>query len=115
MTRNLIRARARLRFSPRRANTRADRLRDRQQLFLRQELVEQLRLVRHRAEAAADVELEAALPLPSTIWVLAMAPRSWMFVRPQAFCCAAREGDLELAAEVLRVGVAQQEERQALA
>src|SRR5207249_1834015 len=41
----------------------ADRPRHRQQFFLGQELVEQLGLVRHGAEAAADVQLEPALLL----------------------------------------------------
>ena len=38
-----------------------DRLRCRQKLFFRQKFIEQLRLVRHRAETAADVKREAAL------------------------------------------------------
>ena len=44
----------------------AHRLRQRQELLFGHELVEQLRRVRHRAEPAADVELEAAFGLPST-------------------------------------------------
>ena len=89
-------------------------LRQRQQLLLGQELVEQLRGVRHRAEPAADVELEAALrPCRRPRACCAMQPRSWKLVRPQAFVLAAGERDLELAPEVLRVVVAEQEERRA--
>ncbi len=40
-----------------------DRLQGRQQFFFGQKLIEQFRLVRHRAQTAADVEREAALLL----------------------------------------------------
>ena len=87
----------------------ADGLRQRQQLLLGHELVEQLRLMRHRAEPAADVELEAALRLA----VLIAGDRDAADVvevgQAAGVVAAAGERDLELAAEVLRVVVAEQE------
>ena len=97
-------------FSPYLAKTRPIARHKRQQFFLRHELREQLRLLRHGAEAAADVELEAAFA------VLNDADRADVVDPDQAagFVAAAGERDLELAAEVLRVGVAEQEIRRRL-
>ena len=76
VTRNFRRAVLRFFFSPSRAKTRRDRLRDRQDLFFGTEFVEQLGLMRDGAQAAADVEFEAALRLAVVSRVTAMAPRS---------------------------------------
>ena len=86
-----------------------DRLRQRQELFLRQEFVEQLGLVGHRAQPAPDVGDEPAAQLP----VDGAGGRHQAQVvhryQPARVLAAARERHLELAAEVLRVGMAQQE------
>ena len=74
----------------------AHRLRDRQQLFLGQELVEQLapgaapRRARRRRRARSRAGLAVHLARA------AMAPRSWMFVRPQALCSQPEKAILNL-------------------
>ena len=86
-----------------------DRLRDRQQLVRCQEVGEQLGLMRHRAEPAADVQLEAA---PGLAVHLAGHRHGAQVVHPHqpaGLVAAAGEGDLELAPEVLHVGMAEQE------
>ena len=55
-----MRAVLRFFFSPSRAKHAGDGLRQRQQFFFGQEFFEELGLMRHRAEPAADVDLEAA-------------------------------------------------------
>ena len=85
-----------------------DRLRDRQQLLGGQEVGEQLGLVRHRAEPAAHVQLEAALRLAIH---LARHRHGAQVVHPHQaarLVAAAGEGDLELAPEVLHVGMTEQ-------
>ena len=109
-----MRAVLRFFFSPRRAKTRAIACASGQQFLFGHEIGEQLGLLRHGAEAAADVDLEAALPLPVHLSqrrhradIVHVRQRAGLFA-------AARKGDLELAPEVLRVGMAEQEIRQRL-
>ena len=109
-TRNLMRARLRFAFSPRRAKTRAIACTAGSSSSTGAVLVEQLGLVRRGAEAAADVEVEAAaLDAVHAPSLRAMAPKSCIITSPQASPRAAGEGDLELAPEVLAVRVAEQE------
>ncbi len=80
-------------------------LREREELLLGAELVEDLRLDRHGAEPTADHDVEAALP------VAHLRDRAEVVERdePARVLVTARERDLELAAEVERVGVPEQE------
>ncbi len=112
LTRNLKRARARFSLLAEAREHAAHRLRDRQELFLGQELVEELRVLRHRAEAAADVVLEAALRFAVDDARARDAADVVEVGQAARVVLAARERDLELAAEVLRVVVAEQEERE---
>ena len=104
-----MRARSRCFFSPSRAKTREIACVSRQQFFLGKKLVEQLRVVRHGAQTAADIEFEAAPHFP----VLDARDGDGAHVvhvhQAAGFLAAAGEGDLELAAEVLRVRVAEHE------
>ena len=86
------------------------RLRDREQLLFREEGVEQLRLVGHRAEPAADIEGEAAVAVDD----LRDGPQVVHLRQAAGLAFAAGEGGLELAAEVLGVLVAEQELRAGL-
>ena len=75
----------------------ADGAGQRQQLFLGDELGEQLRLVRHGAEAAADVELEAAdfLAVDRPAWRRCRRGRGWL-TRAQASCSQPEKAILNL-------------------
>src|SRR5690606_40249275 len=85
------------------------RLRQGKHLLLGHELVEELGLVRHGAEAAADVNLETAPPLPVDLAGLRDEAHVVDVHEGAGVVAAAREGDLELAPEVLRVRMAEQE------
>ena len=98
-------------FSPRRANTRHTACAIGSSSSSGTNSSNSCAVLRHRAEAAADVELEAALHLAVDDARARDAPMSWKLVRPHGVVLAARERDLELAAEVLGVVVAEQEER----
>ena len=87
----------------------ADRLRQRQQLLLGDEVVEQLGLMGNRPEATTDVELEAAL-LDAVLFSHDRHRTDVVHVcQAAAMARTAREGDLELTPEVLGVLVAEQE------
>ena len=101
VTRNLRRARVAVLLLAQPREDAADGLGERQQFFFGHELVEQLGLVRHGAEAAADVELEAALDLPSTRASRRCRRGRAVVTSAAGLSLAAGEGDLELAAEVL--------------
>ena len=110
LIRNFRRALARLVALAEAREHAADRLRHRQQLAFGQEFVEQQRRLRHRAEAAAHVVLEAAHGLAVDGAGAGDAAHVVEVRQPARVVLAAREGDLELAAKVLGVVVAQQEE-----
>src|SRR5262249_7125212 len=87
-------------------------LRDGEELLLGQELVEDESVLRHGADPPAHGPLEAARRL-AVDDARARDGAEVVEVRDAAgVVLATREGDLELAAEVLRVVVAEQEERQ---
>ncbi len=87
------------------------RLGDGQQLLFRKEGVEQLRRLRHGPEAPADHQLEPALRLAVFDARAGDGAHVVKVGEPAGVVLAARERDLELASEVLRVVVAEQEER----
>src|SRR5213075_1756374 len=78
------------------------------QFFLGKELFEQLRLMWHRAEPTADVNLEAALDFPINRARGGDATQIVHRDQRARFVLASAERDLELPAEVLCVGMAQQ-------
>ncbi len=86
-----------------------DRLDGGQELFDRVVLVEQLRLVRRGAQPAADVEIEGALLDPVDRGGAGDGAEVVHHHQAAGLAGAAREGGLELAPEVLAVGVAEQE------
>jgi hypothetical protein len=85
-----------------------DTLHLRQQLFLRRELGEHLRLVGHGAEASAHHDLEAALAVHHPSHEASVV----QLHQTAGLVLAAREGGLELAAEVLNVRMSQHEAHQ---
>ena len=89
-------------------------LRDGKELLLGEELVEDLGRLRDRAQPAADDDLEAALD--DAVDLARARDRAQVVEVGEAarVLLAARERDLELAPEVLRVVVAEQEERHGL-
>src|SRR5581483_1750989 len=82
----------------------ADGLGERQQLLLRDEIGHQLGLLRHGAKAAADIEGKAAL----TVLDLGDEPDIVDVCQRASLFGAAGKRNLELAAELLGVGVADQ-------
>ena len=103
-----MRARARLRFSPSREHPR-DRLQGGQHFGLSHERIEERRLVGHRAETAPDVDLESALRACAGL----PGPRDHAEVvhvdETARMLPAPRERHLGLAAEVLGVGMPEEE------
>ena len=87
---------------------------DGQQFLGGYELVEELGLVWHRAQAAADVELKAALFLAVDGLDHGDAAEVVHVGQAAGFVLAAGEGDLELAPEVLAVGMPEQEAHEGL-
>ena len=90
----------------------AHRLGQRQDFFLGNEFIQQLRLVRHGPQAAADVEREAALQLAVPCLCLGNEAHVVHVRQAATLVRAAGKSDLDLAAEVLGVLVVQQEVRQ---
>jgi hypothetical protein len=84
-------------------------LRDGKELLLGHKSVEELRLMRHRSQTPTHVQLEA--PLANAVLVAGHGDAAEIVQLDQAapLIGASREGDLELAPEVLRVGMAQKE------
>ena len=91
-----------------------DRLHRRQQLFFRQKLIEELRLVRHRAQTAADVERKAALHFAVDDSCLSDGAHVVHGHQAARILLAAGKRDLHFASEVLSIGVAHQEFRASL-
>ena len=104
-----MRARLRFFFSPSRAKTRAMACASGSISSGGDERVEQLRLVGHGAQAAADVHLEAALLLAVFAALDGDQAQVVQIRQAAGVLRAAAERRLELAAEILAVGMAQQE------
>ena len=111
-TTNFSRALLRFFFSPSRAKTRPIARAQRQQFFFGTELRQQLRLVRHRAEAAADVELEAAdfLAVDHLAWRRCRRGRAWL-TSAHASCLQPENAILNLRPKSCVSRVAEQVER----
>ena len=93
-----------------------NRLRQRQQLFCRHKRIEQLRLIGHSAQSAADVHFETLL-FPSGGGVGALRRDQAEIVEAgesARMLGAAAERRLKLAAKILAVGVSEQKLRQRL-
>ena len=87
-----------------RKNTRY-RLRQRHQVFRGKEIAIELGLERQRAQAAADKHLEALDLLAAAVLHLRNGSNVMHAGQAAGVIPAAREGDLELTAEILGVGV----------
>src|SRR3990172_11903179 len=80
-----------------------------EELFFRQERIEKLRLVRHRAQSTPHVELEPATRF--TVLGSGASDVAQVMKRSETagLILATGEGDLELPAELLSIGMAEQE------
>jgi len=112
---DLIRARARLRFSPKRAKTREIACIVGSNSSSGRKASNNFALYGTEPKPRRRRKQNRRCTLPLTILVLAMAPMSCMVTKPQGFLLTAGKCDLHLAAEVLRIGMTIKNFEQALA